>query len=294
MRALVTALAGLALMMALLPVCASATSGPTLTVRYGREGTTFSAYLVAVAGEDGWEVAGELADCPVKLPDDDAASSEWADAASALAAYVALLSPEASASATVHDGQAALSLPSDGLYLVVGEAVTGDDGSVYLPTSALVLVSGDAEIDPKEEAIPPSDEELAYTVTKVWEGGEDARPDSVTIELLRDGEAAGSVELCEENGWSWSWTDEAGHLWQVAETDVPDGFEVSVSSDGTDFTVTNSWLGETDVPADGESSDDSASGGSVPVTGEVLLPIGVCLCAGVAVLLVRKALSRRD
>lgn len=82
---------------------------------------------------------------------------------------------------------------------------------------------------------------LAVTVEKVWEdGGYHARPESVEAVLYRDGEAYDTVTLNAANDWSCTWTgltDE--YTWSVDEKSVPAGYTKNVTSDGYDFTITN-------------------------------------------------------
>ena len=79
-------------------------------------------------------------------------------------------------------------------------------------------------------------------VKKVWvidDGGE--RPDSVSVQLMRDGEPFGDpVTLNDANDWSYAWNDlESGHNWTVVELNVPDGFKATVSQSGDTFTIIN-------------------------------------------------------
>lgn len=94
---------------------------------------------------------------------------------------------------------------------------------------------------------PDEDDEHPGTVVrrvvKVWNdgGGEDSRPDSVVVQLLQgNGTVADEVTLNATNSWTYEWTDlDADEDWQVVEKNVPEGYTVSVSRDGTTFTVTN-------------------------------------------------------
>lgn len=79
-------------------------------------------------------------------------------------------------------------------------------------------------------------------VKKVWgidDGGQ--RPDSVSVQLMRDGEPFGApVTLNDANDWSYAWNDlESGHNWTVVELNVPDGFKATVSQSGDTFTIIN-------------------------------------------------------
>lgn len=61
--------------------------------------------------------------------------------------------------------------------------------------------------------------------------------------LLRDGETYEIVTLNASNGWKHQWnrlTD--GHTWVSVETDVPDGYTMSVDQENTTTTITTHIL----------------------------------------------------
>lgn len=96
-----------------------------------------------------------------------------------------------------------------------------------------VITNDDVDIEQKPETV---------NVRKVWvidDGGQ--RPDSVSVQLMRDGEPFGDpVTLNDANDWSHAWNDlESGHNWTVVELNVPDGFKATVSQSGDTFTIIN-------------------------------------------------------
>ena len=96
-----------------------------------------------------------------------------------------------------------------------------------------VITNDDVDTEQKPETV---------NVRKVWvidDGGE--RPDSVSVQLMRDGEPFGDpVTLSDANDWSHAWNDlESGHNWTVVELNVPDGFKATVSQSGDTFTIIN-------------------------------------------------------
>ena len=96
-----------------------------------------------------------------------------------------------------------------------------------------VITNDDVDTEQKPETV---------NVRKVWvidDGGE--RPDSVSVQLMRDGEPFGNpVTLNDANDWSHAWNDlESGHNWTVVELNVPDGFKATVSQSGDTFTIIN-------------------------------------------------------
>lgn len=96
-----------------------------------------------------------------------------------------------------------------------------------------VITNDDVDTEQKPETV---------NVRKVWvidDGGQ--RPDSVSVQLMRDGEPFGDpVTLNDANDWSHAWNDlESGHNWTVVELNVPDGFKATVSQSGDTFTIIN-------------------------------------------------------
>ena len=99
------------------------------------------------------------------------------------------------------------------------------------------------------------------TITKKWVDNNNAqghRPDLVTIQLYKNGEAYGdAIEVTAADGWTHSMdvpVYENGEkiVWTVEELNVP--FKYMVSYDQTTLTVTNT-LSVGGVPITGDSSD---------------------------------------
>lgn len=83
----------------------------------------------------------------------------------------------------------------------------------------------------------------ACIVKKVWEDDDNARgirPDSVSVQLNKDGEPVGDpLVLNEENGWTAVCTGlDEGAEYTVTEAPVP-GYTATVTKEGMTFTVTN-------------------------------------------------------
>ena len=97
------------------------------------------------------------------------------------------------------------------------------------------------------------------SVKKVWNDGENQdgkRPDSITVNLLADGQDTGkTLELNKENNWSGNFTDldaDKGGTpitYTIAEVSVPAGYTSVLTGDATTgFTITNSYTpAETNV-----------------------------------------------
>lgn len=86
--------------------------------------------------------------------------------------------------------------------------------------------------------------ESQLSVRKLWSDGNAAHADdSITVNLLRDGEVADSQELNAENGWAFTFDRLLeGHVWTVEEAEVPEGYTVSYDTVGTMTTITNTRI----------------------------------------------------
>jgi len=91
----------------------------------------------------------------------------------------------------------------------------------------------------KPGVTPPSD--TTVNVTKVWKPT-NKHPDSVTVQLYRDGEPYGSpITLDAENNWTYRWTGlDRNNTWTVDEPNVPDGYTKEVASSALNsYIITN-------------------------------------------------------
>ena len=85
---------------------------------------------------------------------------------------------------------------------------------------------------------PPTYEQL--TVRKIWNDNGTNRPDSVSVNLLCDGEYERSVVLKEDNQWTYTWDRlDDKYNWSVEEADVPEGYTVSYQTVGSVVTIIN-------------------------------------------------------
>lgn len=97
-------------------------------------------------------------------------------------------------------------------------------------------------------------------VKKVWElNGKAEMPESVTVNLLKNGKADQTVVLSADNNWSYTWNllDDS-YTWTVSEADVLEGFTSAVTKDGLTFTITNTYQ-EEETPDDGSGDGDNGS-----------------------------------
>lgn len=274
----------------------------------------FRLYKVAdVSDAAVFTAATKFADAAVSLNDVESVGA-WADMAATLLAYADAGGVAADFTGTTDaDGRVSFSGLTVGLYLLAGDTAVVNDYS-YTPTPTMIMLPTLLE-DDTWEYDPVVDVKVTrsflteyqdITVKKVWENkGRTEYPDSVELELLRDGQVQETITLNVANNWSFTWKDLPGtyegadgtkaYTYTVNEKQVPAGYSVSVSRNGSSFTVTNTYQEETteDKPSDHKPSGDNSSGDqtsgdpapasagrSLPQTGVLNWPVPVLTVAG--------------
>lgn len=279
----------------------------SLTVSYCSDGTAFSGVAVNV-----YKVADVSADCRYTLTSAFAASGlvlngiqsgiEWNVIRATLEAFLLVNDITATCSAeTNQSGQVSFDTLEPGLYLALSERVV-QEGASYTFGSALIALPGlgadgrwqyQLTVAAKSEVTPlpgpgeTPDGGKQYEVLALWKG-DDAqahRPQSVDVEIFRNGSLYQTVSLSEENHWSFSWTaPEDGADWMVAEPKVPNGYALTIEKHGTTFVLIHTSILE-DEPGSEPSSPDSPQTGdstNIPlytvlmyISGIVLILLGL-------------------
>ena len=119
------------------------------------------------------------------------------------------------------------------------------------------------------------------TVRKAWNDANDAqklRPQSVTVEVTRNGQTLTTLTLDAENRWTQTLTelpmlDENGaaYVYDVRETDVPEGYTASVTARGMTFTVINTHrIDDGFAPVDPQNRRS----GSLTILDDLGVPLG--------------------
>lgn len=200
-----------------------------------------------------------------------------------------------------------------GLYLVTG--ARHEQGGYYydaepffvmLPTQDTQknewVYDAAASVKYEKTPVPADDETITRKVLKIWEddGHETKRPQSVTVELLKNGKLYDTVKLSAKNNWRYSWTDlDASARWTLTERTV-DGYTSSVSREGITFVVTNTYKTDEKTPErpstpstpSNPSSPASSGRPTLPQTGAVWWPVGLLAALGL-VFLIAGALDRK-
>ncbi len=119
------------------------------------------------------------------------------------------------------------------------------------------------------------------SVKKVWDE-DGSHPESVTVSLLRDFTEVDTVELSEENNWSFRWENlSAIHNWNVVEN-VPDGYKVSYEISENTVKIINCEA--SDVPdASSPSEETTTEEDELIYTGQLNWPVPVFSVAGLLI-----------
>ena len=242
----------------------------SLKLSYTQENIAFSdievkIYRVAEYLEDGtYSLTETFADYPVKIHN-VSSQKEWKDCAYTLEAYTAADGiAETQLGVTDEVGNVTFENLQTGLYLVAGvRAFTEDVRVSYAPFMIFLPTpegdegyTYDMTAKPKSVSVEPN---AYYSVIKLWKdsGNSKKRPENISVEILKDGALYETVTLNEENNWSYSWqTSDVESRFAVVEKDVPEGYTVSITEDGTTFTITNEYPPKPkDPPGTGDTSN---------------------------------------
>ena len=111
-----------------------------------------------------------------------------------------------------------------------------------------------SRILPERLPVNPSGDEITYRVVKVWKGGGDKRPESVTAGIYKNGVLIRNVVLNVSAGWMYSWKAiDDGSVWSVAEAEIPEGYTVRIQKNGTTFDIINACSGGDNTPTTGDT-----------------------------------------
>ena len=267
----------------------------SLTIAYRYDGQSFSNHPVRL-----YKIADVSADFQYTLTATFANSglilngvrsvSEWNVIRSTLETHILTYDVDADLTGvTDQDGQVCFQALKPGLYLAITEQVIQHDW-IYAFDSALVALPGlgtdglwqyEVAVTSKSKAIPPAetDEEIEFKVLKLWKGdnGRSDRPQSIEVEIFRDGVSYQTVILSEENHWTFSWNEaDDGATWKVVERNVPTGYTMMVEERETSFVLTNTRPPDKpDIPQTGDTTNIMLYFVLMNVSGIMLIVLGI-------------------
>uniref|UniRef100_UPI002627A674 Cna B-type domain-containing protein n=1 Tax=uncultured Faecalicoccus sp. TaxID=1971760 RepID=UPI002627A674 len=131
------------------------------------------------------------------------------------------------------------------------------------------MTTGSTQVNQVQTPVLPRDG-VNVTVDKKWEkDNESVRPDSIEVNLLKDGEVFDTVTIAEEDNWTYTWSDlDFINNWTVEEVAVADynGKVDDKSQDALnkEYVITNTYTkeitpekdpGQEDKPKEDEKSE---------------------------------------
>lgn len=252
-------------------VSAEGDASCSLTLCYGRGGAplggiSVKVYRIAEAVDDGgYRLCGKFADYPVNVYG-ITSQSEWKKITSTLASYIAADKiPPDHTGVTDAEGNVRFDALSSGLYLACSVRYEDTDAVCLFEDCLTALPGRDAEgghaydvtAKPKYDLLPPSPAEVEFKIVKQWkdDGAGDKRPSYVEVDIIKDGNTVDSVRLGADNDWCCKWTaPDDKSVWHAVERNVPDGYKVTVVSEGRTIVITNSYESAQEPPDTGDTT----------------------------------------
>ena len=180
-----------------------------------------------------------------------------------------------------------------GLYLIVGDTVViGDKKYEVEPTLELIpsnVKYPSYNLSVTMKSIVSQYKTTNYAVQKVWEHKNNENiPDSIKVNLLKNGELYDSVILTKDNKWLHVWENlEADKVYTVTEEPV-DGYETSISRYENAYIITNTYIEDEDID-ETKNTDDT-----ITQTGQLWWPIITLDIVGMTLVLTGYILQRRS
>ena len=165
-----------------------------------------------------------------------------------------------------------------GLYLVSGVEAENETGTYLFDSFVISLPDFETEeynynvtAKPKSSLFTPSQKEIQYKVVKLWKDSlnNENRPNSVTVDIFKNGKKEKTVTLSAENNWCYFWKDSENAKWAVIEKNVPKDYKVATSVKNTSFLITNTFVPEN--PNDPPDFTPPQTGDTSPIMFYVIL-----------------------
>lgn len=257
------------------------------------EGLTVQSYRIAEVFADGtYALTGDFKDYPVSIYG-VTSQAEWKLIASTLEAYAIADQLEPTVTGlTDAQGRVAFTNILPGMYLTLATKVERET-DITLFESFLTVVpypaedgnhDYDVEAYPKCESFTPTPQEKEHKVIKQWKdsGYTEKRPESVTVDIFKNGVLESTQQLTSENNWCYIWkAPDDGADWTAVEREIPEDYTVTVVENGDTIVITNVYEHTPPPP---------------PVTGDttVLWPWVLALCISGAIMTVLATWRKRE
>lgn len=263
------------------------------------ENAAFSIYKFAENRGSEYVLVGEFASYSISLEDLDDVDT-LGSLTYTLSAYIARdsIAPYASGETSSSGGLYFDNL-GKGLYIGIGKP-TKNGNTTYIPQPFIFSIPGnvansdellyDVVVEPKYDLYRENDT-VDLRALKIWDDGNNldkSRPESITVQLLKNGEIYEEVVLNEANNWRYEWKNlDAECQWLLIEKEVAPGYVVAVNRQRMTFTVTNTH--EPVEPPDETTTTtttdkpETPNDPRLPQTGQLWWPVPVLLVVGLAI-----------
>ena len=246
----------------------------SITINHSYENVPLSGaqckiYKVATLSSDGnLEITDEFKEYPVqfnRLSD----KTEWYQIADTLDSYIKAYGiPHHRTDKTSENGIVSFSDLDLGLYLVNVEDSNYKDKILKSKPVLVSLPSVNDKndiihhitINPKFESMELLNNNLK--VNKIWlnDEGLNVRPNSIKVNLYKNGEVVDSVVLSEENNWSHTWEKLSSNFeWTAIEENVPEGYKVSYEKYNGVTTIKNNYGSDSMTDGMSDSMNDESN-----------------------------------
>lgn len=207
----------------------------------------------------------------------------WSEVITTLNAYIVGEGVECNQQAVTNkQGQVHFSKLTPGIYFVkwthneTADRITGFEPSLI--TVPVMDSQGNWSYD--VEAYPKTGgyetDSIAMSVSKLWEDidYEESRPDTIDVDIYKNGMVERTVTLSEECSWVYTWqTEDVDAEWVCVEKKIPAKYVMTVDKRDTNFIITNSISGGENNVDNLKKSPDSPVDNQVrtaPDTGDTM------------------------
>lgn len=201
--------------------------------------------------------------------------SGWDTLAKTVNSYVSADKIQSTANGkTDKNGNVTFSNLSVGLYFISSADDTFSPFIVSAPTLSNGSWNYNLKLCPKINTDNPENMSKKFKILKEWNDSPKNRPDSICVDIYKDGKLFESVKLTAEKNWLYEWSTDEEHKWVAVERDVPSGYTVTIEQNKNTFIITNTANSQSHNPYTGFTSDYRILFIILTISGAVLLALG--------------------
>lgn len=275
----------------------------TVSVKYKLENTEFKLYKIAEKSKEGkYNLVNEFINYRVDLS--NYSSMDKAAVANTLESYIKRDGlKELRKGVTDSFNSVNFTALDSGLYLIMGETKLNKDYRYY-PTPVLLEVTENSNreivMDLKYEK-NKIDKKIKLIVYKIWDDGDSIdRPNSIDVQLLRNGQVLEEEKLSKYNNWCIEWKNlSPDFTYDVIEKDVPKNYYVTVNRDGEVIKICNTLSnieGEYLTREENEKEEEpfKIMEEKVPQTGQLWYPVIILLILASVFFIIGKMSDKKN